>query len=288
MHEAGLAHCDLKPGNVVLTPGGDAKLADFGAACAINSHTGRLATMHGNVMRDREIERLMKHHMNHRIRDTEDSLSAFGSAWGGARNSNNGTGLSSVQSGVRDSSRGETPHNSESTGCADHNSSEHCIWTMSNPTVQERPPPFVLQGAHPEAASVPETVEEDSVSLFPERQVRQQQQQLDVSTAFVDEKARPEYTRHIRTQSSLLRSFRSCPGSSAELDSSPYTPEPKAERRGVRWLSGSSGSQIVPERDLPSRSAGDALLATQRSSLGSCSRIKAYSLRDVPMVCLLM
>ena len=41
----GLAHCDLKPPNVVLTHDGRAKLADFGAACAINPSTGILATV---------------------------------------------------------------------------------------------------------------------------------------------------------------------------------------------------------------------------------------------------
>lgn len=32
LHAAGIVHCDIKPGNVVLTQSGNAKLADFGAA----------------------------------------------------------------------------------------------------------------------------------------------------------------------------------------------------------------------------------------------------------------
>lgn len=43
MHAAGLAHLDLKPGNVILTDAATAKLADFGAACAIDLRTGKLA-----------------------------------------------------------------------------------------------------------------------------------------------------------------------------------------------------------------------------------------------------
>lgn len=43
VHEAGLAHCDIKPSNIVLTEDGHPKLADFGAACAIDPSTGVLA-----------------------------------------------------------------------------------------------------------------------------------------------------------------------------------------------------------------------------------------------------
>jgi Protein kinase domain len=43
MHAAGLAHLDLKPGNVIMTDMSTAKLADFGAACAIDLRTGKLA-----------------------------------------------------------------------------------------------------------------------------------------------------------------------------------------------------------------------------------------------------
>ena len=51
MHAAGLAHMDMKPGNVILTDAATAKLADFGAACAIDLRTGRLAIGLGRCAR---------------------------------------------------------------------------------------------------------------------------------------------------------------------------------------------------------------------------------------------
>ena len=40
VHVAGLAHCDLKPENIMMMEDGSVKLADFGAAVAINPDTG--------------------------------------------------------------------------------------------------------------------------------------------------------------------------------------------------------------------------------------------------------
>jgi len=40
VHAAGLAHCDLKPENVMIMCDGTVKLADFGAAVAINPENG--------------------------------------------------------------------------------------------------------------------------------------------------------------------------------------------------------------------------------------------------------
>ena len=47
MHASGLAHLDLKPGNVILIDATTAKLADFGAACAIDHRSGKLAVGRG-------------------------------------------------------------------------------------------------------------------------------------------------------------------------------------------------------------------------------------------------
>jgi serine/threonine protein kinase len=57
MHAAGLAHLDLKPGNVIMTEDGRAKVADFGAACAIDQHTGKLAVQ--TLRRDQQVDKLV-------------------------------------------------------------------------------------------------------------------------------------------------------------------------------------------------------------------------------------
>jgi len=42
MHAAGFAHCDLKPGNILVGPGGAVKVIDFGQACRMGSVKERI------------------------------------------------------------------------------------------------------------------------------------------------------------------------------------------------------------------------------------------------------
>lgn len=56
MHAAGLAHLDLKPGNIIMAEHARSKLADFGAACAIHPRTGCLAV--SGVARDEQVDSL--------------------------------------------------------------------------------------------------------------------------------------------------------------------------------------------------------------------------------------
>src|SRR5262249_24491814 len=48
LHQHGLVHRDLKPGNILMTSGGDPKIADFGLAKHLDSTQGR--TMTGDVL----------------------------------------------------------------------------------------------------------------------------------------------------------------------------------------------------------------------------------------------
>ena len=51
-HRAGVIHCDIKPGNVMLTPGGQIKVMDFGIARAISESTmaaGETGTIMGTA-----------------------------------------------------------------------------------------------------------------------------------------------------------------------------------------------------------------------------------------------
>jgi serine/threonine protein kinase len=49
VHSCGLAHCDVKPENIMLMPDGAIKLCDFGAAVAIDPRTGRVAAMPAEI-----------------------------------------------------------------------------------------------------------------------------------------------------------------------------------------------------------------------------------------------
>ena len=49
MHSCGLAHCDIKPENIMLMADGTVKLSDFGAAVAIDPTTGRVAAMPAEI-----------------------------------------------------------------------------------------------------------------------------------------------------------------------------------------------------------------------------------------------
>lgn len=50
VHEAGLAHCDIKPENIMLLDDLSIKLCDFGAAVAIHPNTGRVAAMPAEII----------------------------------------------------------------------------------------------------------------------------------------------------------------------------------------------------------------------------------------------
>jgi serine/threonine protein kinase len=49
VHACGLAHCDIKPENIMLMDDGTVKLCDFGAAVAIDPTTGRVAAMPAEI-----------------------------------------------------------------------------------------------------------------------------------------------------------------------------------------------------------------------------------------------
>jgi serine/threonine protein kinase len=50
VHSCGLAHCDIKPENILVVEDGSIKLCDFGAAVAIDSSTGQVAAMPAEII----------------------------------------------------------------------------------------------------------------------------------------------------------------------------------------------------------------------------------------------
>jgi serine/threonine protein kinase len=308
MHDAGLAHCDLKPANVVIMPDGSTKLADFGAACAINGQTGRLATIHGNAMRDREIELLLTNRSHNITRTTQDSMSAFGSVWGGTdwnnevnrssfRRSSKFSPHNSSRDSCRASSSDNVQHQTEACQRIEENADDPWVWTMSQAQIPEQAPPFEPVDGATTSTQLPTLLGRSStametafkgppVSLLTQPLAEQPQEaERPVELALRSDICQ-EYVRHTATQSTLLRPFRSCPGSS-HLAAVSDPSDGKADRRGVRWFSGTGSSVAIPLQRLTGHSMDINLLETQRSSFESrqsCSRIRAYSVRDVPMV----
>lgn len=293
MHEAGLAHCDLKPANIVLMPDGCTKLADFGAACAINSYTGRLATMHGNGLRDKEIERLMKNHMTQNTRTTDDHPSAFGSLWDILDQDNQYRPSSSALGSARGASGSEVHQDTDAINRTQAGSEQDTWKVPDSSTSDTQLSPFVLQQPSLQRAADPsENRASKEPGVLPTHAETEPQkdeehnQREELVEANGMCQGREDYMRHTATQSALLRSFKSCPGSSL-TSPGPDSGDTKGDRRVVRWFSGAGGSSLGPKTLQQSRTADENLFATRPSlaSRNSCSSpIKAYSLRDVPMV----
>jgi serine/threonine protein kinase len=49
VHSCGLAHCDIKPENIMMLEDSSIKLCDFGSAVAIDPSTGRVAAMPSEI-----------------------------------------------------------------------------------------------------------------------------------------------------------------------------------------------------------------------------------------------